>query len=204
MTSALQVLHPGAYLKNSFQHYSLYRLPLLSPFPTPQPWITHSLLSPLFPPLSLFLTPLSFPLHFALHLSPLRHLNLSCLNLFYYQWYCLFHYFLFLTSSLFAALWPDMSVAQQRAPLYQSAPATNTECITGVILYPPTPEGGGMQMSTASAGMTKEQITEHAQHFWKHIDEFDCSFCVPVSPCHVLMCSHVDKCINKDGCVMSK
>lgn len=151
-------------------------------------------------PLSPFLTPLSFTLHVALYLSPFRHLNLSCLNLFYYHWYSPFLYLLSLTFSLFVALWPDMSVPQQRAPLYQSAPATNTECITGVILYPPTLKGGGMQMSTASASMTKEQITEHAQHFLKAYRwvwlQLLC-FCVTMPCVNVQSCS---KCINKDGC----
>lgn len=100
VTSALQVLHPGAYLNNSFQLHSLGRPsppPLRKP---PEQRVCNSFCSVV---LSLSL---SLSLNFNLHMVSFLFLSfLSCLPF------------------LFAALWPVMSVAQQRASLYQSAVA---------------------------------------------------------------------------------
>lgn len=173
--------------------------------PLSKPWITHSPLSLLFP----------FFLHSSLHFLLLSILLYMC-HLSIISICLVWIYFIIIdtafsstfscsfTFSLFVALWPDMSVAQQRAPLYQSAPATNTECITGVILYPPTLEGGGMQMSPASAGMTKEQITEHAQQF---LEAYRWVWLQLLCLCVTMPCVNVQSCstsVNKDGCDMSK
>lgn len=188
MTSALQVLHPGAYLKNSFQHYSLYRPP------SPSPWITHSPLSPFFP-LFLFSSLLFLLLSILLYICHLSIISVCLVWIYFIITDTAFSSAFSLTFSLSLSLclWPSgQTWALHNSELHfinQPLPQILSALKESSFIHPLLREGACKCLLRQPAWQ-RSKLLNTDNIFWKHIDEFDCSFCVSVSPCHVLMCSH--------------